>query len=363
MIGRGAGRRYSDGRRSAERALRCASVALARCVASPRRGGVGAGCGAGAAAHRVHERHAHCDECTVTVGKSEDVRTDQSFIDIMVGDPEVADVNPLTDHALSILGKKIGTTRVTVYGEGKKPVGIFDVEVSYDISRLSRRDRAASPAAASRCRRSTAASCSQRHVARRRHARQGGDDRAPVRARRHQHGQVMQPQQVMLEVRFVEADRQASRDLGVQWNMFGSQRPGQYRQSGSASQLPITAPGGHSSNRACPSAALTSRLLPRLSRRWSAGVLSGASPFGFLVSRLIGGSNPLDVALNALEQKGLVAQPGASPISWRCRAIPRASSPAANFRSRFPARSARSRSTTRNTASASPSRRPCCKTA
>ncbi|MFZ1066859.1 MAG: pilus assembly protein N-terminal domain-containing protein, partial [Pseudolabrys sp.] len=49
---------------------------------------------------------------TVPIGKSEDVRTDNSFVDVVVGDPEVADVNPLTDHALSILGKKIGTTRV-----------------------------------------------------------------------------------------------------------------------------------------------------------------------------------------------------------------------------------------------------------
>ena len=54
-----------------------------------------------------------------------------------MGDPEIADVNPLTDHALSILGKKIGTTRVTAYGEGKKIIGIFDVEVAYDVSRLN----------------------------------------------------------------------------------------------------------------------------------------------------------------------------------------------------------------------------------
>ena len=74
---------------------------------------------------------------TVTIGKSRDVRTDGSFVDVTVGDPEVADVNPLTDHSLSILGKKIGTTRVSVYGEGKKLVGMFDVEVTYDISRLS----------------------------------------------------------------------------------------------------------------------------------------------------------------------------------------------------------------------------------
>ena len=53
-----------------------------------------------------------------------------------MGDPEIADVNPLTDQALSILGKKIGTTRVSLYGEGKKLVGVFDIEVSYDVSKL-----------------------------------------------------------------------------------------------------------------------------------------------------------------------------------------------------------------------------------
>jgi len=73
---------------------------------------------------------------TVTIGKSQDLRTGSSFVDVMVGDPEVADVNPLTDHTLSILGKKIGTTRVSVYAEGKKLIGIFDIEVNYDISRL-----------------------------------------------------------------------------------------------------------------------------------------------------------------------------------------------------------------------------------
>ena len=34
--------------------------------------------------------------------------------------------------------------------------------------------------------------------------------------------QVASPQQVMLEVRFVEASRQAGRELGVQWNVFNS---------------------------------------------------------------------------------------------------------------------------------------------
>ena len=68
----------------------------------------------------------------VFIGKSEDVRTDTSFVEITVGDPEIADVNPLTDRSLSILGKKNGTTRVSVYAEGKKLIGVFDVEVVYD---------------------------------------------------------------------------------------------------------------------------------------------------------------------------------------------------------------------------------------
>ncbi|OYX94025.1 MAG: hypothetical protein B7Y78_07395, partial [Caulobacter sp. 35-67-4] len=54
----------------------------------------------------------------VTIGKSQDVRTDDTLVDVMVGDPDIADVNPLTDHTISILGKKIGTTRVSVYAEG-----------------------------------------------------------------------------------------------------------------------------------------------------------------------------------------------------------------------------------------------------
>ena len=43
---------------------------------------------------------------SVYIGKTEDVRTDTSFVEITVGDPEIADVNPLTDRSISILGKK-----------------------------------------------------------------------------------------------------------------------------------------------------------------------------------------------------------------------------------------------------------------
>ncbi len=79
----------------------------------------------------------HSVSVTVAFGKTEDVRIDAPFTDITIGDSDVADISPLTDRTLSILGKKIGTTRVTLYGDGKTQVGIFDIEVTYDVTRLA----------------------------------------------------------------------------------------------------------------------------------------------------------------------------------------------------------------------------------
>ena len=182
---------------------------------------------------------AHTTTVMVTLGKSEDVHTDQNLVDIAVGDPEVADVNPLTDHALSILGKKIGTTRVTVYGEGKKQVGIFDVEVSYDISRLAieiARFTSGGVKVSSVNGRIMLSGTSPDAVTLDKAvmiARQFGPD--PINT-----VQVMQPQQIMLEVRFIEVNRQASRQLGFQWNMFGSKTIANIGDQQPASKLPIT---------------------------------------------------------------------------------------------------------------------------
>ena len=176
---------------------------------------------------------------TVPIGKSQDVRTDTSFVDITVGDPEVADVNPLTDHALSILGKKIGTTRVSVYAEGKKLVGIFDVEVSYDITRLTNELLRRFPGS-----RIQASTVNGRIMLSGEVADAATLDKAVTIAR--QFGpeiinsvSVMSPQQVMLEVRFIEISRTAGRELGVQWNRFGSSTITNIGNRVSANNLPI----------------------------------------------------------------------------------------------------------------------------
>ena len=55
----------------------------------------------------------------------------------MVGDPEIADVMPLTDQTLYVLGKKIGTTNVSVYDAGSNSSESIEVEVAYNTPRLA----------------------------------------------------------------------------------------------------------------------------------------------------------------------------------------------------------------------------------
>ena len=237
----------------------------------------------------------------VAIGKSADVRTDLSFTDVTVGDPEVADVNVLTDKSLSILGKKSGTTRVTAYGEGKQLVGMFDVEVNYDTSMLSaeitRRFSHANIRVATANGKILLTGSAPDAVTLDQAvsvARQFGPDVINSVS-------VDAPQQVMLEVRFVEASRQAGRELGVQWNVFGSSGAAHIGNRLPGSVLPRPRPGN------VPGGGFP-----------AAGVLSGAAPFGVGVARMVAAGLTIDAFLNALEERGLarsLAEPNLTALS------------------------------------------------
>lgn len=262
-------------------------------------------------------------QVSVSIGKTEDVRTDTSFADILVGDPEIADVNPLTDHSLSILGRKSGTTRVSVYAEGKKLVGVFDVEVTQDVSMLqgalSRRFPGANVKVAAVNGRimlsgsvADAATLDKAVTI----ARQfGGDIINSV--------SVNQPQQVMLEVRFIEASRQAGRELGVQWNGYSANGRflGNIGDRVAANQLPVTngttfmQPNATTPTAAGPNVASTALTISPVV---AAGVLSGTAPFGFLIGKLISDGISADIIVNALEQRGMartLAEPNLVALS------------------------------------------------
>jgi pilus assembly protein CpaC len=227
----------------------------------------------------------------VPAGKSEMIRTDASFADIVVGDPEIADVMPLTDRSLSILGKKIGTTRVSVYAEGKKLVGVFDVEVSYDTQKLAAELARRFPLA-----HITVSTVNGRIMLTGSAPDAVTLDKAITIAK--QFGpevinsvQVAQNQQVLLEVRFVEVTRNASRELGISWDVLG-------KDVAAATGLVSTIAGAPPFN--------------------VSGLLSGTAPFGTMVGKVLGGGVSADVIIKALEARDMarrLAEPNLVALS------------------------------------------------
>jgi pilus assembly protein CpaC len=310
----GAGPRYRDRTGKIRVALRCAGVAFAAGMAAA----IVIAPAASYAQQQVSLVNPVHARITVTLGKSQDVHTDRSLADIVVGDPSVADVNPLTDHSLSILGKKIGTTRVTVYDANKQQVGVFDIEVSYDISTLAAEINQFTNGGIK------VSSINGRIMLSGMAPDAATLDKAVMIARQFAPDpintvSVMQQQQVELDVRFIEASRQASRELGVQWNQFGNSAIANIGNQLPAQQLPITQAGGAFQQPGAtvggPSTLASNINGTPLSPIVAAGVLSGSAPYGFLVSQL---TNRLQVEVNALEQKGLarsLAEPNLVALS------------------------------------------------
>ena len=125
--------------------------------------------------------------------------------------------------------------------------------------------------------------------------------------------EVLSPQQVMLEVRFVEATRQAGRDLGVQWNVFGQHN---VANIGNRTQRPAPVTTAAVLDSRSPAATTgTSAVSPH--RRGRRAVGHGAvRRDGQQADRRP--AFETDVIINALEQKGVarsLAEPNLVALS------------------------------------------------
>ena len=80
----------------------------------------------------------HAGEVAVPVNKSQVIRSDRPYAKALIGSPEVADVLPLTDSSLYILGKKMGTTSLTLYDRSNMLIAVVDVVVGPDVITLRR---------------------------------------------------------------------------------------------------------------------------------------------------------------------------------------------------------------------------------
>src|SRR5215475_6430298 len=163
----------------------------------------------------------------VIVNKSRTFRVDAPFSTIVAGSPDIADVKSLSDHLIYIQGKQTGTTNVILFDSSMKQIGILDVDVVLDTSNLQQNIRSSTGAQGIRV------SSSEGQVVL---SGTAPDAVAAERAMSIATGSlpkggvvvnamsVAAPQQVMLEVRFLEVAREAGRELGV--NLFGANASG-----------------------------------------------------------------------------------------------------------------------------------------
>jgi pilus assembly protein CpaC len=240
----------------------------------------------------------------IVLHKSETVRTDFPFGDALVGNPEIADVVPLTNQSIYILGKKVGVTRLSLLDSRKQVLGVVDIEVTYDLD-IIRRQLKSSPAFAQIKVSSVNGKLFVFGVAPDAVAMQRVLSIAEqLAAKDVTNGMtVASPQQVMLEVRFIEATRNLARGLGTSWATAGKLGATTNNPSIQSGGVTDTGNGVFSNNTTFSSAS---------------GLASNLIPFGTFAGRVFGGVVKADLVVSALEQQGLarrLAEPNLIALS------------------------------------------------
>jgi len=87
----------------------------------------------------VSDESKHAGEFVVPLNKSQILKLDVPFADLLVGNAEIADVLALTDRSIYVLGKSLGSTSLTIYGRNRSLIAVVDLVVSHDIDGLKAR--------------------------------------------------------------------------------------------------------------------------------------------------------------------------------------------------------------------------------
>ncbi|MEP7239711.1 MAG: type II and III secretion system protein family protein [Devosia sp.] len=137
---------------------------------------------------------------------------------VVAADPTIADAQPITDRSIYVIGKGFGTTTVNLYSAAGTPVGLLAVQVGADTPAISRAISAAVPGSKVKV-----SSVNGRILL----SGSVGDSTSmqkvlDVVAQFGSPGVVNTVtlsggQQVNLEVRILEAQRDANRQLGISW--------------------------------------------------------------------------------------------------------------------------------------------------
>ncbi len=225
----------------------------------------------------------HGGQLDVPLNKSQVLTVDRAFTKAVVGNSEIADILPVTNRSVYVLGKKMGTTSLTIYDANNRVISVVDIAVGPDVVSLRRQLSELMPGEQIGARISNEAVVLTGIL-----SSGPAIDQAMQLAQTYAGGKIVNmmsvgaSQQVMLEVRFSEINRQAAKQLGV--SAFLGSDGGTFGSAiGSGAGLVPDAAGG--------------------------GVLrldSVVDSFGVFRKALSIGNLNIEAVLDALERKGFV---------------------------------------------------------
>jgi len=245
----------------------------------------------------------HAGEVVVPINKSQVIRSDRPYAKALIGSPEVADVLPLTDSSLYILGKKMGTTSLTLYDRSNMLIAVVDVVVGPDVITLRRQLSELMPVEGIGARISNDSIVLEGIV-----PDAVAADRAVQIAETYAPGKVVNmlsvgsSQQVMLEVRFSEIKRSALKQFGLSGFITGGGNNNFQGAIGGGASL---SPGGVTTTTITdPVTGAITQTTARGEPTLSLGSIIDS--FGILTRTFSILGLEVDATLDALERKGLV---------------------------------------------------------
>lgn len=217
-------------------------------------------------------------DITVVAHKSSVVEIPRPYAQALIADEKIADVVPISDRLVYIVGKKVGSTSLVLIDPEKKVIVTANINVTHNLVDLRAklhenlpRNRIRVSGANGRILLSgtvqDARAVKKALMIASQYAPDAVTNALDVRA----------TQQVMLEVRFVEASRRAATELGV------------------SSRVRSARVNSDTGGQALVAGSLIS----------AASLASGAQPFGSLIAKLLNGGTKVDVIVRALEERGL----------------------------------------------------------
>lgn len=183
----------------------------------------------------------HAGDLEVAINKSQIVTADRVIDRAMIGNDTIADVMPVSDRSIYILGKTVGTTSLTLYDKMNRVIAVMDISVGPDVEALRLQLAEMFPGQTIDTRLTNGklmlngvvkdAGVAGR-VAQLASA-YAGDNVINMLA-------VSSPQQVMLEVRFAEVNRTVGEKLGV--SGFGGSTNGNFNGAIGSGASSVTDP-------------------------------------------------------------------------------------------------------------------------